>query len=323
MEDNTIIPSYFKAESRGKVQVGESLNSVALRVGEVKEIIYPEDQLSISKAWVEYTVEVTQRNGTGTASSTLFHGCVVSQLFGGHADQFRYTLRKDDKKNGNDKKGGVGVGSKVLLLCINGTRSNPVIIGGLPDVEFKDKDKQKKDDGHNLFFEFNGVKFGINKDGELQLQFTGSRKVDGEPEDNNDEDAQPTTLAINKDGDFSISTKDEKQLLRIEHKDKKIRIKGDTKVIIDCQKVHLGAEDPSDALALASKCMEELKKLKDWQSGMKTKFDNHTHIVSGIATAGSPVAQSQTAPVPTQSPMTKADAPKDVNDVKSDVVLAK
>lgn len=323
MDDNTIIPSYFKTETRGHIQKGESLNNVALRVGEVKEIIYPEDQLSISKQWVEYTVEVVQRDGMSTTSSTLYHGCVVGQTFGGFADQIRYTLRKDEKKDGDDQKGGVGLGSKVLLLCINGTRSNPVIIGGLPDTEFKDQNKQKKEDGHNLFFEFNGIKFAVNKDGELQLQFTGSRTVNGEPVDGNDEDAQPTTVAINKDGDFSISTKEEKQLLKIEHKDKKIRIKGDTKVIIECQKIHLGEEDPSDALALASKCMDELKKLKDWQSSHKTTFDNHTHIVTGIQTAGSPVAHTQTAPVPTQSPSSKADSPKDVNDVKSDVVLAK
>lgn len=321
MEDNTLIPSYFTVENRGRVSPDTNLNSVALRVGEVKDIVYPGDKLSLSKKWVEYTVEVIQRDGSSTNSSTLYHGCVVSQLFGGFADQMHYTLRKDEQKQGNNPKGGVGVGSKVLLACINGVRSNAVIMGGLPDNQFEDK--HDKNDGHNLFFEFNGIKFEINKDGEMTLQFTGSRKVDGDPEDNNDEDAQPTKVNINKDGDLTISTKEDKQLIKIEHKDKKIRIKGDSKVIVECKKINLGEEDPSDALALASKCMTELKKLQKWQKSMKSTFGSHKHQVVGIQTAGSPVAHTQTAPVNTLPPSTPADEPESVDEVKSEVVLAK
>ncbi len=71
MEDNTLIPSYFTTENRGKVTAGETLNSISLRVGEVKEIVYPEDKLSLSKKWIEYTVEVVQRDKTQSSSSTL------------------------------------------------------------------------------------------------------------------------------------------------------------------------------------------------------------------------------------------------------------
>lgn len=323
MEDNTQIPSYFSAENRGSVTVGSNLSSTSLRVGEVKEIIYPEDKLSLSKKWVEYTIEVVQRDGTNTSSSTLYHGCLVSQMFGGFADQIHYTLRKDKQKQGNDPKGGVGVGSKVLLLCINGTRNNAVVIGGLPDTEFEDKDKHKKDDGHNLYFEFNGIVFTINKDGELELKFNGSTQVDGEPTDGNDEEANPTTIKINKDGDFSITTKEEKQFIKIQHKDKKILITGDTTVVVDCQKIELGSADPGDALALASKCMTELKKLQAWQKSMKSTFDGHKHKVTGIMTAGSPASQSQTAPVDSKAPGDSAPSPESVDEVKSEVVLAK
>lgn len=224
MEDNTLIPHYFNVENRGKVSIDSNLSNISLRVGEVKEIVYPEDDLSISKRWVEYTVEVVQRDGMKTSSSTLYHGCVVSQTFGGFADQVHYTLRKDEQKQGNDPKGGVGVGSKVLILCINGTRSNPVIIGGLPETDSDFGAKDTKDDGHNIYFEFNGVQFTVNKDGEMKLMFRGATKVDGTLEDSADSDAEGTAITIDKSGNIKFATPKDDQFLTINHKDKKIEM---------------------------------------------------------------------------------------------------
>jgi hypothetical protein len=224
MEDNTIIPHYFSVENRGKVTMDSNLNSLSLRVGEVKEIVYPEDDLSLSKRWIEYTVEVVQRDGMKTHSSTLHHGCVVGQLFGGFADQVHYTLRKDEQKQGNDPDGGVGIGSKVLLLCINGTRSNPVIISGLPETDTDFGDKHKKDDGHNLYFEFNGVQFTINKDGEMKLMFRGATNTDGTLADSANSDAEGSYVSIDKDGNLKFATPKDDQFLTINHKDHKIEM---------------------------------------------------------------------------------------------------
>jgi len=226
MIDNTIIPCYFNTETRGAPQSTESMNNLAMRIGEVKAIFYPDDKKNISGKLVEYTVEVLQQDGSSTMSSTLYHGCVVSHLFGGVADRINYTLRPAEKQNGGEKKtGGAGVGSKVLLLCINGNKTNAVIIGGLPDLDSSEDDK--KDDGHNLAFEFNGVQIGVNKDGELRIRYRGQTKVDGTLGDNANADAEGSTVIFNKDGDIKLYTKDEKQFIHLNHKDKKLEILAD------------------------------------------------------------------------------------------------
>lgn len=322
MMDETVIPSFMSTVDRGYEDDSYRLNNTVLRIGEVKKIVYPDDDKSVSKKFVEYAVEVVVKDGSGPPTTTIYVGCVLQNLFGGWADKLRYTLREDTQNNQQSSDNIYGIGSKVLILCANGDTDNALIMGGVPDVGTKE-DQKEKDEGHNLFFEFNGVQVTINKDGELKLMFRGATKNDGELDDNAVEEAEGSYVQINKDGNIKVASPEDKQIIEINHKDSKITIKSDKKVVVACDKINLGEEDPSDALALASKCMTELKKLQSWQKKMKSTFGSHKHIVTGIATAGSPVAQSQTAPVPTQAPLTPADEPESVDDVKSEVVLAK
>lgn len=219
--DNTIVPSYLGVIGRGSDQSSAFIGNNTLRIGEVKQIIYPDDDKSISKKYIEYLVEVAHRSNGGL-SSTLYIGCMVNYLFGGYADRAHYTLRADTKKEG--ERGGIGVGSKVLMSCINGMHNMAVIFGGIPDVNDKKAREEKKDDGHNLFFEFNGCQFTINKDGELQLMFRGATKVDGELTDSAVKEAEGSSLLINKEGNISFFTKDKNQYIEINHKDKKLNI---------------------------------------------------------------------------------------------------
>lgn len=101
---------------------------------------------------------------------------------------------------------------------------------------------------------------------------------------------------------------------------------GGPQAVFKSDKIELGGDaenPPTDALALASKCMDELNKLKDWASSAKTTFGSHTHSVVGIQTAGSPVAHTQTAPVNTMSPSSPMSSPQSVGEVKSTIILAK
>ncbi len=226
-DDNTVIPSFLGVSYRGGVGVNSNQNSSSLRVGEVKEVVYPDDNRSLSGKYVEYTVEVTQRDSGSTSSSTLYHGCVISSLFGGFADKVQFTLRSDTKDSqNNNESGGVGVGSKVLILCINGDRNQSVIVGGLPDSQYikEDKVNYSKDLGHNLQFEFNGVNFSVNKDGELKVKFRGATKVDGDLTDNAVADAEGSCIEINKEGNLKLATPEDDQFLLIDHKNKKIEL---------------------------------------------------------------------------------------------------
>lgn len=201
--DNTVIPSYLGASRRGG-SPGRSamLNDYVLRLGEVKKIIYPDDPLSYGKKTVEYEVEVQYREGNGTYTTSLYRGVTVSTAFGGIADRFHVTFRADTGNTQND----TGDGSKVLLLCLSGDQQKAIILGGVEDPT--DERVEEKDDGHNLFWEFNGIRFTINKDGELTLLFRGATAETGDLKDGVDEKASGATVNIDKKGSVTVKTVD-------------------------------------------------------------------------------------------------------------------
>lgn len=196
--------------------------------GEVKDIIYPEDTRSRSKAFVEYEVNVQYRQGSGPGVSRLFTTCFIGNLFGGTADKISYTLRKDTVKNREGD--GVGVGSKVQLLCVNADLFNVVIIGGFRDPADPNQDSLSQ--GHNLFFEFNGIRAVINDDGELTLTYQGKTQVDGTLDASADANADGSTLVFSKDGSITSTSPDGKQSIKIDHSAHTISIVADTELDI-------------------------------------------------------------------------------------------
>lgn len=225
LPDGTCVPSYLQTAAMGYSESMGEFDSHGLMLGEVKEIIYPTDKRSVNKKFIEYKVSVQYRQGSEPAASVEFVNCQLINTFGGIADKFRYTFRADSKDSRPEEV--FGIGSKVLILCLNGESSRGYIVGG--SREEKDE-ADKKEDGHNLFFEFNGISFAINKDGEAKLVFRGrtDHKNELDTENGADEAAQPTTVAITKDGNLTISTKEEAQFIRLNHKDKKLEVLADT-----------------------------------------------------------------------------------------------
>lgn len=221
LPDGTVVPSYLSTEPMGQSVPQKNFSNVSLRQGEVRKIIYPDDKLSLTKKYVEYSVAVQYQEGNGPALSVLYPNCTIANLFGGVADKLRYTARA--QKNEPKKGQVIGDGAKVLLLCVNGNIRRAYIIGGINE----DKEPEKKDDGHNLFFEFNGIQFEINKDGEAVVTFRGATQIDGKLNEGADAEAEGTTLTFNKEGNVTIATPKEKQFIRVNHKDKKIQFLAD------------------------------------------------------------------------------------------------
>ena len=213
------IPSYLGSRESGFVQDDGTFSTVQLMQGEVKKVTYPGDRLSESKHCVEYQVDAEYRDGGGATSTVTFPNCRVMNSFGGMADHSRYTLRVDSGSSSGDAV--FGNGSKVLLLCLLGGRSRAYIIGGIRDDE-DGKEIDKASDGHNYYWEFNGVSQRINKDGEYRLQFIGATQANGKLGKGVDPLASPTTLEITKDGSFEIYTKDRNQFLKFDHANKKV-----------------------------------------------------------------------------------------------------
>lgn len=223
LDDGTVIPSYLGVQTRGSSAGSQDiLNDYVLRLGEVKKIIAPSDVLSYSKKVTEYELAVQYRDGTGAVVTSTYRGATVNNLFGGVADLVSYTLRPDPKNT--DASGKIfGVGSKVLILCVSGDQQKAVILGGIRDTA-QETAPYNGDTGHNLYFEFNGLRFQINDDGEATVMFRGKTKNDGTLADSADPAAEGTKVNFNKDGNLEIATPNQDQLIRIDHKNKKIEI---------------------------------------------------------------------------------------------------
>ena len=200
--DGSVVPSFLSARSGGFAQDTGQLSNTTLRVGEVKEIVYPGEKNNKTN-FIQYTVDVQQVDGSSSATVTSYPGCTLSSIFGGGSDVFHYTLRADKSAKTRNSASVLGVGSKVVLLCINGRTNQALILGGIRDSEAKSHNKDSKEDGHNLYFEFNGMSFAINKDGEIKLQVKGATDPSGAV---TSAVPQQPTIEILKDGRVYIKS---------------------------------------------------------------------------------------------------------------------
>ena len=221
LSDGSVIPSYLNAEQMGARSPHSGFSNLCLRQGEVKDVLYPDDSRNVSKIFVEYNVVVQVRNGNGPAVSVLYPNCTVANLFGGIGDKSRYTLRGQTKEP--DLKRITSDGSKVLILCVNGETRQALIVGGISE----DKTAEKKEDGHSLFFEFNGAQGTINKDGELQIRFRGATDAAGKLTESAIKEAEGSTAVFDKYGGIKVYTPQEKQSLFLDNQNKKLTIQAD------------------------------------------------------------------------------------------------
>jgi hypothetical protein len=115
--------------------------------------------------------------------------------------------------------------------------------------------------------------------------------------------------SIDKEGNWDVKATDSKFTAKFKNTD----------LISD--KISMGSEDGNkDWVALAKKVKDELKALRTSLNNLISTYNNHMHMVSGVATAGGPTAQAQTSPVPTQTPLSTATDANEINEVKSDTV---
>lgn len=222
LSDGSIIPTqYSVSRITGR---SSSYFNPTLRMGVVTAIIYPQDKNSYSKKVVEYTVAVEHSdNSTGISTQRDYLNCFVSNLFGGLADSFTYTLRPAASPDAKE----YAKGSKVLLLCINGYQQFAVIVGGLINQSDTFYQNMSQDDnlGHNLRFVFNGLSAIIDKTGALIVQCSGATKIDGTSEDTVDKALAGTRCELMPNGNFLLTTADDKESILVDRVNEKIIIK--------------------------------------------------------------------------------------------------
>lgn len=219
--DGTVIPSFVSMSPRGISGGGNTqINDNVLRLGEIKKLIYPDNPLSYGKQTVEYEVEVQYRDGNGITTTSIYRGATISTLFGGEADRFHATLRPDAIRSLTEP---VGEGSKVVILCLSGDQKRGIILGGIEDP--RNKRKEKKDDGHNLYFEFNGVRATINKEGEFQVRFIGATTTQGLLKDGVKEEDSGSLIKFTRGGSLILATDDgNEHKITLDHANSEIKI---------------------------------------------------------------------------------------------------
>lgn len=227
----------------GMSDPSSTFDTYCLMVGEVKEIIYPTDNNSLSKTVIEYRVDVQTSSSNGPPTMTTYPHCVIANMFGGAADKFVYTLRADPRA---DPENILTSGSKVLLLCANGDQSRAYIVGGVRD----DKVVDSKEDGHCLTWEFNGVNINVNKDGELRVLVKGPTDAKGAVTEGGLENG--TTIQVSKDGNIKLSTAEDKHTILVDNTNQKIDIKTTGTVNIESSATNIGNPNASEALMLGT-----------------------------------------------------------------------
>jgi hypothetical protein len=223
-----IVPSFYSQETIGYSELNGLLpsNNVHLRFGEVKREVLPSDPKSYSKLYREYEVLV-EHFENGSATHRMYHSCMALNSFCGVAERSNFSLRDSDKKDFQ-----LGLGARVFLLCVEGNDARAVIIGG--PQQYKDSSA-----GTHYEFEFNGVNFQVLNDGSWILQNKGKTDAKGNLDKSADKDGAGTILKVEANGNFTVSTKDNKNTISIDHKAGVINISSSDKVNIQTQEANI------------------------------------------------------------------------------------
>jgi hypothetical protein len=193
--DGSIIPSTLSTAPRADARQMQKGN-MSVKLGTIIRMLYPDDTGNLSKKQIEYDVVVISSSETNGANIMTYRNCSANNMFGAPNNSLAYTLYPDSDGQLPLKDGAI-----VLILCIDGSADagQAVIIGGIAHPDAK---QYKREDGQFYDFNFNGINYNINKDGELSIKFNSP--IDQKGKQSN-EKAAGTEIKIDKDGGLKIS----------------------------------------------------------------------------------------------------------------------
>lgn len=236
MPDGMVIPSNVGITSSPQYSSTDHFEDYGLRMGEVVKVIYPDDDASVTKQYIEYNIWCQYLPAGGVGQGRMYYAAICANNFASLADRSFQTFRPNEKagnkqansENPNDTPG-LGLGSKVLFLCINGQTAYPIIISGLPDP--KDKTQMDVDEGDIVQVRiFNGIEWYINNEGELLIKYNGKTEDTGKTKV--DDSKVGTYFKLDQDGNSILSDKDEKNYFKLDHKNGKLIFQRDKRLEI-------------------------------------------------------------------------------------------
>ena len=253
LSDGAIINSNLGVQQSNRSVQHYFSNASKIYVGQIKAVSFTDAPDNISKRFVEYSIQVSE----DSATTSLYHSCRALDSFGDNnnfAERIYQPITEGKQGKKDDKEIFVYKnGAMVLVSFIGGNRQSPFILGALqhpsiglekittevsefiPTGSSKSRDQRltklctvvagsKESDtdngGQRILGEYQGLRWNINKDGELTILYQGPKNSTGTllaPE------TQPTVIKINKDGEILfIDNLD--QEIKISRKDQKILI---------------------------------------------------------------------------------------------------
>lgn len=220
--EGTVLPTFMGVNGQGPVSGYQAaVYQPFLRLGRVIKTHNPTDETNRSKLFFEYDVLVEHNDNLSSQARIVIPRCRMMSFFGGVADFSRFTPRQMEVETKFEDE--LTEGSQVLVMCVNGNSQEGVIIGG---IQHQKAEADNPSDGHHTIMQFNGMRFGIDKDGQLSITFNG--KTNAKNAIQGDPLASGTTLTFQKDGSFKVFTKDDGQYFHVDHASKRIDMKAAT-----------------------------------------------------------------------------------------------
>jgi len=246
--DGTIVDSNLTFSTVVENYAG-MFGKLRLQVGQVVEVIPIDDQRNRSGKFQEYNVLVTESQVT----TAKYRNCKYIDSFGSENNFQEAVLNPitDGKRGqkGDNERMIFKNGSIVIIGCIEGNKEGATILGCLqhPGINLErltsnvvkfagtgsssSRDDRlqelptlnpgvRKKDGQRVLGEYNGIRWNINKEGELTIVFQGIKDCKGAIID---PAPQPTVLKFNKDGEFFVIDNLDQEI-KISRKDQKILI---------------------------------------------------------------------------------------------------
>ena len=234
-----IIPSFYGTQEMGTASPydGEAFSNKYLRFGEVKRIVKPSDDDSRTKKFYEYDVLVQHREND-TADGRIYYACLNVNDLCGLSDKIECTLRIDDTKEQSDSPDedlAKGYGSKVLILCLNGSQNEAVILGGMRD----DEDSDDESLGHHYTWVFNGTTIKVEDDGSYSITVEGKTRADGQAHEDR-VDGGGSSIQVAANGNITIATNGNKQSLVIDNESGTVTVAGDTSLTLKATQISVG-----------------------------------------------------------------------------------
>ena len=196
--DGGVIPSGINVKNSSS----DDHNLFGVYKGQVRAVVFPEDEDSESKSRMEYTVRVNGQD---------YYNVVDIRSMGG---QFNYSERILDEVE-HSESGEVDDsayeevinGEVVWIMLTEGDTDFPIIIGSGSHPRNRTYRQPKREDGKQNIDEFNGIEFKIDKDSNYTITHVGRKKPEHTVEEEafENEEAIGTNTKFYGNGDYEIN----------------------------------------------------------------------------------------------------------------------